>query len=65
MKKYMVMICGDGEQSCFFYDNFVKAEQARMDAAVSMGYIAQVYELMTEDPITGEVISPCYFMIYE
>ena len=61
----MVMICGDGEQACFFYDDYTKAENTRMDAAVSMGYIAQVYELMTEDPITGEVISPSYFMIYE
>lgn len=43
MKKYMVIIVGDGEQSAHFCDDFVTADNIRMDAEVSMGYYAEVY----------------------
>ena len=65
MKKYMVMICGEEEQFCCFYDSLEKAEQTRMDASVSMGYIAQIYEWSETDPITGEIVGGQYFFLYE
>ncbi len=44
MKKYMVII-NDGEGTwTYFTDDLNRAEEVRMDAAVSMGHEAEVYE---------------------
>lgn len=64
MKKYMV-IGYDGEEtfSCFF-DTLDQAEDCRMNGAVSLGYMMQVYE-WTEIKEDGLVMGHEYVMIYE
>lgn len=54
MQKYMVVI-NDGECTmAYFTDDQQKAENVRMDAAVSMGYVAEVYERSEiEEGLTG------------
>ena len=50
MKKYMVIILDDeNQQDCFFTDDYTKAENTRMDACVSLGYYAEIYERITDD----------------
>lgn len=42
--KYMVIIWTDEGQEAFFTDDAKCAERTRMDADVSMGFYAEVYE---------------------
>jgi len=46
MKKYMILIRDSetGEQSATFTDDYRKADNMRMDAEVSLGDFAQIYE---------------------
>ena len=44
MKKFMVVCKADGEQSVFFTDDSIKAEQVRMDCECGLGGTAQVYK---------------------
>lgn len=52
MKKYMILIRDNetGEQFATFTDDYTKADNMRMDAEVSMGDFAQIYEWMP-DPV--------------
>ena len=49
MKKYMVVMVLDGEQSVYFTDDYLKAENARMDAEVGLGAYVEVYERTTDE----------------
>ena len=49
MKKYMVIVKGEDEQMAWFYDDYTTASNSRMDAAVSMGWLAELYEY-AKDP---------------
>lgn len=61
MKKFMLIIVDEeGNEVAHFYDNINKAEDDRMCAVVSLGFTAQVYELV-EQP---EGFS-CYEFLYE
>ena len=61
MKKYMLIIKDEeGTQHAHFYDDFNTADNARMDAEVSLGWYVELYEYQ-EKPEDG--IS-CYEMIY-
>lgn len=45
MKKYMIIYRDeDGDQFADFYDSWVKASDARMNATVSLGWYAALYE---------------------
>lgn len=44
MKKYMVVVFGDGETWAEFFDDLVKAERYRQNSECGMGYYAEVYE---------------------
>ena len=44
MKKYMVVMMFEGEQSAFFTDDLNKAENARQNTECGMGGLAEVYE---------------------
>ena len=50
MKKYMILIREreTDEQFATFTDDYYKAEDMRMDAEVSMGDFAQIYEWMPD-----------------
>ena len=50
MKKYMVLIRDSetGEQFATFTDDYNKADNMRMDAEVSMGDFAQIYEWLPD-----------------
>lgn len=50
MKKYMILIRDSetGEQYATFTDDYRKADNMRMDAEVSMGDFAQIYEWLPD-----------------
>lgn len=50
MKKYMILIRDSetGEQFATFTDDYTKADNMRMDAEVSMGDFAQIYEWLPD-----------------
>lgn len=57
MKKYMLILQGDGEQSAQFYDTWHDAENCRMNAECGMGWYAEVYCYMKtneDDPYEPE-----------
>lgn len=50
MKKYMILIRDSetGEQFATFTDDYIKADNMRMDAEVSLGDFAQIYEWLPD-----------------
>lgn len=58
MKRYMVISIIDGRQHAYFTDNYVEAEQYRMDCECGMGGYAEVYKRQTdEDGVDSYVFS--------
>ena len=49
MKKYMVIMVLDGESSVYFTDDYLKAENARMDAEVGLGAYVEVYARQADE----------------
>lgn len=68
MRRYMVVYSVDGEQGAVFRDTFSEADSARMDIAVSLGGMAQVYEWTeVRETVDGEDIylGSEYQMVFE
>lgn len=58
MKRFMVIYVIDGEQSAYFTDDYIQAEQFRMDCECGMGGYAETYERQTdEDGVDSYVFS--------
>lgn len=58
MKRYMVVSIVDGMQYAYFTDEYLQAEQYRMDCECGMGGYAEVYERQTdEDGVDSYVFS--------
>lgn len=68
MKRYMVVYSVDGEQGAVFRDTLGEADSARMDIAVSLGGMAQVYEWIDNyETVDGEdlYLGSAYEFMYE
>lgn len=50
MKKYMLITLGDFGQFVSFYDDYIEAENARMNAECCMGHYAELYYRGRENP---------------
>lgn len=49
MKRFMVIYVIDGKQSAYFTDDYIQAEQFRMDCECGMGGYAEVYKRQTDE----------------
>ena len=49
MKKYMLIVLFEGETSTHFYDEYIAASNARMDAECGLGAYAELYERTTDE----------------
>lgn len=59
MPKYMVVVKSESGTNAFFFDDFNKAEDFRMNSTVSMGWEAELYKR-----IVGEEDIEAYEFLY-
>lgn len=51
MKNYMIVILLDGEQSAYFTDDYMSADNARMDAECGLGAYVEMYQRVWDHDI--------------